>query len=409
MTSELLATPFPATPCVHPISRIIVHRASVPLETAYRWSVGHYYGATKGIVEVHTTTGFVGLGEVADVEHCDLLESTQVPQLLGADAMNIDECERRCVPELGALRNTHDFALVRTFGAIEMALWDIRGHALGVPVHILLGGTARTTVAFSEYFAMRLPSENVPGEATPVEVARYCARMQEEHGSRVFEGKVGTMNPDTELRMVKEVRAALGDDAEIRLDANAGWDLVTARKMLRDLAPCDIANIEDPAGSYREMAKLRQHSDIPFSGHSADIALAAELGVPDTIVLNVTNVGGIRATVKFIAACEAFGIGFWFYSGDFGIGTAAYLQISAATAYVERPHQSLARWYVSDVIEGGPFTPVDGVVAVPSGPGLGVRLDAEALERAKGRFEEHGAISQIGVDDDGRFRRVPRQ
>jgi glucarate dehydratase len=409
MTGDLLGTALAEPPRVHPISRILVHRASVPLETAYRWSVGHYYGATKGIVEVHTTTGLVGLGEVADVDHCDLLESTQVPQLIGADAMDIDVCERRCVPELGALRNTHDFALVRTFGAVEMALWDIRGQALGVPVHILLGGTARATIAFSEYFAMRLPSESIPGEATPIEVARYCARMQETHGSRVFEGKVGTMDPDTELRMVKEVRAAVGPDAEIRLDANAGWDLVTARKMLRALAQFDIANIEDPAGSHREMAKLRQHSDIPFSGHSADVVLAAELGVPDTIVLNVTNVGGIRATVKFIAACEAFGVGFWFYSGDFGIATAAYLQISAATAYVERPHQSLLRWYVDDVIEGGPFKPVDGVVAVPSGPGLGVRLDHEALDRAKRRFEEHGVVSQIGVGDDGRFRRLPRQ
>jgi glucarate dehydratase len=185
--------------------------------------------------------------------------------------------------------------------------------------------------------------------------------------------------------------------------------MVTARRMVRDLAPYNVANVEEPVGTYRDMAKLRRHTDIPFSGHSSDLALAVELGVPDTIVLNVTNLGGIRATVKFIAACEALGVGFWFYSGDLGIGTAAYLQISAATAYLERPHQSLLRWYVDDVIEGGPFAATDDLVQVPPGPGLGVRLDRDALERAKRLYEQEGAISQMGLAEDARFRRLPRQ
>jgi glucarate dehydratase len=404
-----MAVDAPGAQSVHAIERIEVHRVSVPLETAYIWSVGRYYGASKGIVEVHTSSGLVGLGEIADVEHCSLLETAQAPLLLGANAMDLDECERLCLPEIGALSNTHDAALVRTWGAIEMALWDIRGKALGLPVHMLLGGTARTTVAFSEYFALREPGPGVPGEATPTDVARYCARMREQHGSRIFEGKVGVADVATELRLVKEIRAAVGDDAEIRLDANAGWDLVTARQMLRGLEPYNIANIEEPARTYRDMARLRQHSDIPFSGHSADIALAVELGVPDTIVLNVTNRGGIRATVKFIAACEALGVGFWFYSGDLGIGTAAYLQISAGVAYVERPHQSLLRWYVDDVIEGGPFVQTNDVVQVPTGPGLGVTLDRDALERAKQRYDEHGTVSQLGLDGDARFIRLPRQ
>ena len=207
--------------------------------------------------------------------------------------------------------------------------------------------------------------------------------MRELHGSTVFEGKVGVGTLSDDLEMVREVRAAIGPDCVLRLDANMAWPLSTARTALRKLAEYEIANIEDPTDGFRAMAKLRQHSEIPFSSHLADVQLAAELGVPDAIVLNVLNLGGIRETVKFIAACEAFGVGFWFYSGDGAIGTAAYLQISAALAYVERPHQSLLRWYTDDVVTGGPLRPENDVLPVPPGPDRGSNWTARRWSDAR--------------------------
>ena len=96
-------------------------------------------------------------------------------------------------------------------------------------------------------------------------------------------------------------------------------------------------------------------------------------------------------TRRFIAACEQAGVGFWFYSGDFGIATAAYLHIAAATPYLERPSQSLLRWTADDVIVGGPFSPERGVVEVPTRPGLGVELDEAALARCVERHAREGA------------------
>ena len=93
-----------------------------------------------------------------------------------------------------------------------------------------------------------------------------------------------------------------------------------------------------------------------------------------------------RAPRHFIAACEEAGVGFWFYSGDLGIATAAYLQVAAATRYVDRPSQSLLRWTTDDVIASGPFSPEGGVLDVPTGPGLGVELDELALVRCAERF-----------------------
>src|SRR5919109_4506405 len=366
------------------ITDILVHKVNLPLVTGYRWASGVYLGATKGIIEVHTDEGLVGLGEVATVEQAGIVEHEFAPRLRGVDPSNIDDCGRRCLPEIRTLLNTHDAGLVKAFGGLELALWDIKGKALNVPIYSLLGGPVRHEIGFSEYFALRVPNATEPGESTPLEVARYCAKMREQHGSMIFEGKMGVLDLDTEIEMVKEVRSAIGSDATLRLDANNSWPRNTARKALARLEPFDIANIEDPAPTFRDMAKLRQHSAIPFSSHLPDLRLAVELGVPDTFVLNVMTLGGLRETMKFISACEVMGVGFWFYSGETAVGTAAYMQLAASIPYLDQPAQSLLRWYADDV-SPELIQPRENSLPVPGGPGLGITVDPSALHRCKQR------------------------
>jgi glucarate dehydratase len=196
---------------------------------------------------------------------------------------------------------------------------------------------------------------------------------------------------EQDIRMVSEIRAAIGRDCELRLDANMGWAPDTARRALELLEPFGIANIEEPVASFGDMADLRRRTTIPFSAHTPDVDEAARLGTPDTLVVGLGPSGGIGGTRSLIAACEEAEVGFWFYSGDFGIATAAYVQIAAATPYVDAPSQSLLRWTTDDVIVGGPFTPEGGVVDVPAGPGLGVELDEVALRRCVERYAREGA------------------
>jgi len=275
--------------------------------------------------------------------------------------------------------------VVNPLAGVEIALWDIAAREAGVPLHVLLGGAVRTEIEFSEYFAYR------PGhEESPADVAAFCARMAQEHDSPVFEGKVAVHPVEDDVRLVREVRAAIGPDRALRLDANMGWRLEAAERALSLLEPFDIANVEEPVGSFAELAELRRSTAIPFSSHTPDVALAAELGVPDTIVLGLGFRGGIAGTRRLIEACEEAGIGFWFYSGDLGIATAAYLHVAAATAYLDRPSQSLLRWTTDDVIASGPFSPERGALEVPTGAGLGVELDEPALARCAERFAREG-------------------
>ena len=367
------------------IARVEAWPANARLEVPYLMAPGTVPGLTRTIARVTTEDGIVGLGESASPADAAPLGGELGQRLVGRDTADLrDELDRAVAPP--ATHRTDGKVIIRNpLAAIEIALWDVAAREAGVPLHALLDGAVRTKVAFSEYFAYR------PGrEDSPAEVAAFCARMVEEHGSSVFEGKVAVRPVEEDVRLVREIRAAIGPDAELRLDANMGWRLDTAKRALSLLEPLDVANVEEPVASFAEMAELRRTTPIPFSAHTPDVDLAGELGVPDTLVVGLGFFGGIDGTRRFIARCEDGGVGFWFYSGDFGITTSAYLQIAAATPYVDRPSQTLLRWTTDDVIVGGPFSPEGGVVDVPTGPGLGVELDEDALARCVDLYGREG-------------------
>jgi glucarate dehydratase len=367
------------------IAKVEAWPVNVPLEAPYEMAPGIVAGIHRAIVRVTTEDGVVGLGESASPADATALGCDVGPTYVGRDTSE-------ALASLGARRRpaaTHrsdgKVLIDNPLAGIEIALWDIAAREEGVPLHELLGPTSRTEVAFTEYFAYREGREQ-----TPADVASYCARMIEEHDSPAFEGKVGVRSADDDVKLAREIRAAIGERT-LRLDANMGWQLATARGVLSQLEALDIANVEEPVGSFTDMAELRRTTPIPFSSHIPDAARAAELGAPNSIVIGLGFCGGIAGTRRLIAECEQAGVGFWFYSGDLGITTAAYLHVAAATPYLDQPSQSLLRWTTEDVIAGGPFKPERGVVPVPTGPGLGVELDEKALARCVERFAREGA------------------
>jgi glucarate dehydratase len=361
---------------------------NIPFTAPYRFSYGSIASLTKTVIELETEDGVIGLGECADGDRAADVVAVGV-KLVGLDVRNIAQAERLIVPGMRYTPWGNVLAARRVFGGIEMAMWDARGKTEGVPLHLLLGGAVRTEIPHTEYFSYRHPGPRDPGESSPLEVARYCARMVEEHGSDIFEGKMGTVGAAEELAMVREIRAAIGD-RPLRLDANGGWTVQTARAMLAKLEPFDIQWFEEPVETYEEMAELRKHSSVGFSAHSIDLPKAVALRAPDTIVTNINEHGGIRRTIDFIRACEAFDVGFRFHSGETGIASAAYLHLTAAIEHVREASQTLFRWYADDVIAGGPFVMRNGVVKVPDGAGLGVTLDPVALKRCHERFLAEG-------------------
>ena len=390
------------------ITAIRATEVNLPLIAPYRWVAGLYHGSTKVVVEVETSAGVTGLGEAGHWRHAALIREELAPRLLGRRATDLNDCWAAAVPPVETLYNTDGLDVVRAYGAIEMALWDIRGKLAGVPIYQLLGGALRKRIPFAEYFAMRDTVGGAGGESTPEQLGEYCRRMVEEFGSPFFEGKVGHTDLETDVAVARCVREAIGPHRMLRLDANMGWRVPTAREALHRIEPYDISNVEDPVGSIEEMARLRTHSRISFSTHVPDLRSAVRLGVPDSFVVNLTALGGITRTLRFIAACEAMRVDFTFYSGESGIGTAAYLQLAAADPHLGLPSQSLLRWYTNDVIVNGPFQAHEGHIDVPDSAGLGIELDDAAVEAAHTAFNESGPIETAAIDPIvGSLRRPP--
>jgi glucarate dehydratase len=390
------------------ITNIKVTHVNVPFDAPFWWTAGLYGGASKSIIEVETDEGIVGLGEAPWWHFGEIVKNEIAPALIGADPLDLADCESRCVPPWQITANTGENASTVAFGAVELALWDIRGKAFGMPLYKLLGGAVRKEIPFSEYFAFRPEQNGAGGEMSAEAIVDYCLRMREEHSASIFEGKLILGDPQLEIRTVRMLREALGEKTQIKLDSNMQWSLTTARWVLREIEPFNIRNYEDPVATFEEMAELRRHSIIPFSTHVPDLKRALALGAPDYFVCNFAALGGLSKTLKFIAACEATGKGFWCYSNDLGIMTAAYLHVVAATPWITEASQSLFRWQIGDVIKDGPFRQTNDVVRVPEGLGLGVELDPESMKQWSGHFADNGPISHfVDPGNPGRFRRLP--
>ncbi len=389
------------------IRKITATPINLKLDAPYRWVFGELGGFSPTIVEVETEDGLVGLGEAPTPAAAKIIADQLTLNLIGRDAFDIAGAEHASLPYWTGVQSINDRTRIMAFGAIEMALWDLRGKAWNQPLYQLLGGAVRKNIPFTDYFSLRGDGA-VRGEKTPEEVADYCVSLHEAHGTTFFEGKFSTADPKLSLKMVELIRKRLGDGVMIRIDSNQAYSLATARRLALPLEELGVRNWEDPVATIEDMRELRRHCSIPFSTHNVDIARAMELRVPDAIVSNPTVLGGIGRLVRFVGACEHAGIDYWSYSGDSGVGSAAYLHLCSALGWIREPNQSLFRMQMADVTEEGPFAPKNNVVRVPEGPGLGVTLSAEKLAACHRDFAENGPCNKYhDPDKPGTFRRLP--
>ncbi len=390
------------------ITAIRATPVNIPLEAPYLWSYGSLAGFSKTIVEVETSDGIIGLGEGPSHANVQMIEKIFAPRLIGRDPIDITGAEELCLPSWRGVYTDVDFALIRAFGAVEMALWDVRGKAWGQPLYELFGGAHRSEIAFTDYFSFRETKHGKGGESTPEAVLDYCLSQRERFGTTMFEGKLSTVDPEPAIRTVELLRDRLGLAAVLRVDSNKAYSVTEARRIAKRLEPLDIRAWEDPVATFEDMARLRQHTSIPFSVHTPNLRQAVALGVPDAFCTDVNVHGGIGRALKFIGACEQMGLDFWCYSGDSGIASAVYLHLAAAHAHIREPSQSLFHMQPLDVIAEGPFRPRNNTLPVPTGPGIGVTLDADKLAFCHRLFVNDGPYNKFhDPDRPGVYRRMP--
>jgi muconate cycloisomerase len=261
--------------------------------------------------------------------------------------------------------------------AIEMAVWDLLGRALGVGLHTLLGGAPQP-----------LPIKYVIGMIEP-------GRAREEASWALAEGfdtlKVKAGGPlAADLERIREVVEVAGSAARVGVDVNAGWDLPTALAALRPLAELGVAFLEQPvpASSPQAMRALTSRSETPIVAHESifelrDAAAAAREPLAHVWALTPSTHGGLLPTLDILGIARGAGVPCLLGSTvELGVATAFLAQIGGAIdafRVCPVPSDVIGPLYHEADIVATPIRIEGGLAYVPAGPGLGVELDEDAL------------------------------
>ena len=375
------------------ITRVETIPVEVPLKEGLttKTAGGEHVVSPYVVVRVHTDAGLVGLGEATLSPRWSgetspgcvaAIEGLIGPAITGQDPIAITAL-RRTID--GTIRH-NPFAKA----AVEMALWDIAGKAAGQPVYQLLGGKVKD----------ELPMKMVVG-AFPVDQAVALAQRFLDWGATCLKVKVG-LDPTTDIARVHAVREAAGPDIPIGIDANQGWDLATARRCLADMGDLLFAEQPVPTTDPRDLARLRGDTHIPIMADESvftlqDARRLTELGACDILSVYPGKHAGIAATREIAHVARAAGVVCSMGSNlELGIATAAMLHLAAAEPSLDDaryPGDYLGPLYHQADLLKEPLQLGPSVARVPDGPGLGVELDEDQLERYR---DTSGRATQLG-------------
>lgn len=259
---------------------------------------------------------------------------------------------------------------------VEMAFWDLVGRAAGQPLCHLFGGGYRRRIPL----AVRL------GVAPGQQVAQLARELADQGFHSQVVASSGRMRAD--LETLHAVRESVGDRAELRLDGAAQYDLDTARELCAELENDGLQFLLDPldTGELYPVASLRRQTSVPLAVWRAihgpgDVLASVRCGAAPLVVVDPERVGGMAPARNCAAVADAAGVGALLGGRPaLGIGTAAMLQLAAATPAFSGANESAYHQLQDDVL-AQPLEIVDGMMAVPQAPGLGVEVDRAKVER----------------------------
>ena len=371
---------------------------TVPLEAPLLHSNGAHWGRfVRTIVEVETTDGYVGLGEMGGggdtVERAFAGLETY---LRGHDVFGLEAMRFAICNPTASLYNNR----TQLHAAIEFACLDIIGQKLGVPVCDLLGGKLRDAVEFASYLFFRHPNDKTgDGEVRTVEqLVGQAQALKAEHGFTSHKLKGGVYPPSYECAAFRAVAEALEGD-RVRFDPNCAFSLNDAIRFGNAIADLNNDYFEDPVWGMPQMLRLKEFVKLPIATNTVvinfeQLAENVRNGAVDVILLDTTFWGGIRPCVKAAGVCETFGLGVAVHSsGELGIQLATMLHLGAVLPNLGYAADAHYHHLVDDIIVGGKMRYVDGKIAVPSGPGLGVTLDREKLACYHELYRELGSYA----------------
>lgn len=367
-----------------------VRTVAIPMNAQLRHNTGVHPGyLMRTILELITDEGIVGLGEVGGGDQRGALMKLK-PRIIGMDPFDLEAIK------LKTLRTIYYLSNSRLYGAIEIACLDIQGKAAGVPMCQLLGGKVRDAVPMIAYLFWRYDRPGGGDDTQAEDMADLCVQLHEELGVNAMKLKAGVMEPLEEARVLELCRDRLGDGFGLRIDPNGVWSVSTAVRVGRRLEDLELEYFEDPAWGLEGMRAVRQQVRIPLATNMYpnkfdDLGPAVRLGCVDIILTDLHYWEGPRGVKDLAAVCRTFNLGVAMHSGaEFGIELAAMLHTAASIPAMHCAGDAHYHYLEDDIIVGGKMKYENGAIAVPTGPGLGVELDEDKMQRYEKLYEEKG-------------------
>jgi len=372
---------------------------AIPLEAPLRYAQGVHPGRLiRTLVEVDTDEGVTGLGEIGGSgASSDALIAALRDRVLGHDPMSSERLRWFAYnPVEGAFYED----LTQGFAAIEFACLDIQGKVTGRPVHELLGGAVRPRIEFAAYIFFRYATDSAGPVATPDQVVDHAQELTGEYGFKTIKVKGGVFRPEHEVAVMRALRQAF-PCAPLRLDPNSNWSVDESIRHARPLEEIGLEYYEDPCWGLSGMARLRKRTWLPLATNTYvtrldHLAPAVAMEAIDVVLVDPHFFGGMRAAVTAASACGAFGLGVSMHSsGELGVSLAAMLHTAAAMPELAFAADGHYHHMTDDVIVGGKMPYRGGAIEVPSGPGLGVKLDPDRVGRYHELYRKLGPYPYI--------------
>ncbi len=358
------------------ITSIKAYPVSIPFKVPFVVWRGTARTKDHVIVVVETDEGIQGIGEAppflyyaAETQE-DVVTTVEryiTPLLIDENPFNLEKIDHLFHTVVAG----HHFSKA----AVEMALWDIMGKSLGVPLYQLLGGKFRETVPIVGLLKSDKPA------VMAAEAQKYAAA-----GYRHLKIKIG-FGITADIAAVTAVREAVGDEIVIRVDAEESYDLKSAVQMARHLDKLNIELFSQPLprSHHHDMALLRTMIDTPLLLDECietpeDVLLAVRLQTGDLVNIKVLKSGGMLNAKRMAAIAATAGKAVLTGSMlEMGPGTLFSAHFAISTAAVTYASELVGTTLLSDDIIQEPVQVENGALILPDKPGIGIDLDWQKL------------------------------
>lgn len=339
------------------------------------------------LIAVHTDQGLVGVGSVFTNDALVRASLAVLePLYRGESALEPERVTEKLHQHMFWLGRGG--SITHTISGIDIALWDLLGKATGQPVGRLLGGCYRERVQPYASLLMQEPT-----------MMRDSLQAVQAEGFRAFKigwGPFGRVSNALDEAIVQAARDAIGPDARLMVDAGGSdahwtngykWALNTAQM----LADYDVFWFEEPLqpDSLDDFVLLREHSPVAIAG--GEVLTRRQTFLPwlqarafDIVQPDVTKVGGISEERRIAWMAQDHGVRFIPHGWNTAVGLAADLHLASAIPGTDLVEYLTGSPFIDDITIGGWQLDSDGMLNIPTQPGLGLQLDPDAVAKYSG-------------------------